>query len=189
MHEIKLFETPKVYQQTIKEIRRILKKDGNLIVIDHRDPGPGDVIISIGSRINLLDRFRSNFKLRKISYVNNDNIVTMSKRDCHDFVTKIWCFGSEAEELEMNETHTVMNSKIFQNDMIECNFDPVINISFNPISNLMKYYGIELIEGDDWGRQLFIQSNVHQYLKNNNKNKHYNQNNVMKDENITIKTQ
>ena len=103
-----------------------------------------------------------------------DNKITMSKRDCHDFVTKIWCFGTEAEELEMNETHTVMNSKILQNHMLEFNFEPVVNISFNPISNLMRYYGIELIEGSDWGRQLFIQSNVDQYFENNKKRKQYN---------------
>jgi ubiquinone/menaquinone biosynthesis C-methylase UbiE len=187
MHEIKLFETPIVYLKTIKEIKRILKKDGKLIVIDHRDPGPGDVIINIGSRINLLNRFSSNFKLRKINYIKHGNNITISKRDCHDFVTKIWCFGTEAEELEMNETHTVMNSKILQNDMIEFNFEPVVNICFNPITNLMKYYGIELIEGNDWGRQLFIQSNVHQYLEN--KNKQYNVNNKRNDKNLIIKTQ
>ena len=28
------------------------------------------------------------------------------------------------------------------------------------ISNLMKYYGIKIIDGDDWGRQIFMFSKV-----------------------------
>ena len=158
LHEIKLFNELDVYANTMSEIKRVLKQNGNFIVIDHRDPGPGRVTIDIGSKIDFIKKFQDRFKLRhiEVSYYNNE--VNLSIRDCHDFITKIWSIDTAAEELEMNETHTVINANEFTKDMIRFGLKPKVNISFNPISNLMSYYGIKIIDGNDWGRQLFILS-------------------------------
>ena len=60
----------------------------------------------------------------------------------------------------MNETHTVINADDFEKDMVEFGLRPQVSIPFNPISNLMKYYDIKIIDGDDWGRQIFMLSKV-----------------------------
>ena len=160
MHEIKLFNESHVYHDTMSEIKRVLKNNGNFIVIDHRDPGHGRVTIDIGSKIDLIRKFEEKFKLREIELSCYGNEVNLSIRDCHDFVTKIWSIDTDAEELEMNETHTVINENEFEKDMVQFGLKPKINIPFNPISDLMKYYDIKIIDGEDWGRQIFIMSKV-----------------------------
>ena len=160
MHEIKLFNELDVYTNTMSEIKRVLKNKGNFIVIDHRDPGDGVVTVDVGSKIDFLKKFQDRFKLReiKISYYGNE--ANLSVRDCHDFVTKIWSIDTDAEDLEMNETHTIINANEFEKDLVEFGLVPEVNIPFNPISNLMKYYGIRITNGEDWGRQLFILSKL-----------------------------
>ena len=160
MHEIKLFHDTNVFKNTMFEIKRVLKNGGNFIVIDHRDPGTGNVTIDIGKNVDLIKKFQDRFILRDIEFSHCENEVNLSIRDCHDFVTKIWSIDTDAEELEMNETHTVINAKDFEKDMIEYGLKPEVNIAFNPISNLMDYYGIKILNGKDWGRQLFILSKV-----------------------------
>ena len=168
-HEIKLFESPIIYQKTMSEIKRILKNDGKLVVIDHRDPGPGDVIVDLKNNIGKFEYFVKKFKYNKVEYERKGSIIELSKRNCHDFVTKIWCLNTGAEDLEMNETHTIMNSKLFSNDIEEFKLFPKINIEFNEITNLMNYYGINLISGNSWGRQLYIQSDYKGIVHNRNK--------------------
>lgn len=168
-HEIKLFEKPIIYKRTIREIKRILKSNGKLVVIDHRDPGPGSVIVDLKSNIGKFEYFVEKFKYDKIEYNRKGSVIELSKRNCHDFVTKIWCLKTDAEDLEMNETHTIMNSKLFSNDIEEFQFIPKINIEFNQITNLMNYYGINLISGNSWGRQLYIQSEYKSIANNLNK--------------------
>ena len=160
MHEIKLFHDLDVFSKTISEIKRVLINNGNFIVIDHRDPGPGRITIDIGSKIDFIKKFQDRFKLRDIEVLYYENEVNLSIKDCHDFVTKIWSIDTSAEELEMNETHTVINADDFEKDMVEFGLRPQVSIPFNPISNLMKYYGIKIIDGDDWGRQIFMLSKV-----------------------------
>lgn len=160
MHEIKLFNELGVYHNTMSEIKRVLKNNGNFIVIDHRDPGPGGVTVDIGSKIDFLRKFQERFKLREIEVSYYGNEVNLSIRDCHDFVTKIWSIDTDAEDLEMNETHTVINANEFEKEMVQFGLNPKINIPFNPISNLMKHYGIKIIDGEDWGRQIFMLSKV-----------------------------
>ena len=55
----------------------------------------------------------------------------------------------------MNETHSAVNSEIILDKLKKYKFEVLKNITFNPISDLMNYYGIKLINGNDWGRQLF----------------------------------
>ena len=56
----------------------------------------------------------------------------------------------------MNETHTVINQKEFSNELEALGFDIKTSLEFNPIENMMEYYGIELVNGEGWGRQVFI---------------------------------
>ncbi len=156
MHEIKLFGTKDDFSRSLSEIKRVLTTDGKFIIIDHRDPGDGLVTIDPGEQRNNFIKFQERFKLRKISFDTLGNYIKLSKRDCHDFVTKIWSLDKGAESLEMNETHTVLSQESLTNDLIAYNYDIKVNIEFNSIKNLMDFYGVKLIEGTDWGRQLFI---------------------------------
>lgn len=56
----------------------------------------------------------------------------------------------------MNETHTVINQKEFAKELEELGFDIKTSLDFNPIEDMMKYYGVELVDGNGWGRQVFI---------------------------------
>ena len=156
LHEVKLFGNENDLSKTLSEIKRVLKTDGSFIIIDHRDPGEGNVSIDPGDQLNNLFKFQERFKLKQIRFDRNNNIVVMPVRDCHDFVTKIWSLDSAAEDLEMNETHTVINQDSFATELEAANFRVKINLAFNPISKMMDYYGIKLIEGEDWGRQVFM---------------------------------
>jgi len=160
IHEIKLFNDNNVYTNSISEIKRVLKNNGKFIVIDHRDPGPGKVTIDIGDKIEFLNKFKQRFQMRKIEFSIYQNEVEISKRDCHDFVTKIWSIDSNAEDLEMNETHIVIEASELEQDLTNYALQPEINISFNPISDIMNYYGMKILDGDDWGRQLFNLSKI-----------------------------
>ena len=156
LHEVKLFGNEGDLLDTISEIKRVLKEDGNFIIIDHRDPGEGKVTIRPGKQMENLNKFKDRFKMRDIELSIKNNLATMSIRDCHDFVTKIWSLDKGAEDLEMNETHTVINQEEFSNELDELGFVIKTDLEFNPIENMMKYYGIELVEGTGWGRQVFI---------------------------------
>lgn len=156
LHEVKLFGNENDLLDTVSEIKRVLKDNGSFIIIDHRDPGDGVVSIKPGRQMENLHKFRARFKLRNIDITLDQDIATMSIRDCHDFVTKIWCLDKGAEELEMNETHTVINQQEFAAELEDLGFNIKTNIEFNPIENMMKYYGVELIKGRTWGRQVFM---------------------------------
>lgn len=156
LHEVKLFGANDDLLNTVSEIKRVLKPNGSFIVIDHRDPEEGSVTINPGKQIENLYKFQERFKMRNVHIEFDKDLAKMSKRDCHDFVTKIWSLDKGAEDLEMNETHTVINQKEFGKELEELGFRVKTNISFNPISNMMKYYGINLVDGECWGRQVFI---------------------------------
>jgi len=78
--------------------------------------------------------------MRDIELSIKNNLATMSIRDCHDFVTKIWSLDKGAEDLEMNETHTVINQEEFSNELDELGFVIKTDLEFNPLENMMKYY-------------------------------------------------
>ena len=129
------------------------------ILIDHRDPGEGTVSIRLSedNRQKLL-YFADNFKYREVVVDISGDIATLSTRDCHDFVTKIWSLGSGAEDLEMNETHTVMKQDEIYKDLDSNNWDIVNWLPFNNIQPLMDHYGIELVSGQSWDRQFMCLS-------------------------------
>ena len=156
LREVKLFGNENDLVDTISEIKRVLKDNGSFIIIDHRDPGEGMVSIKPGTQMENLIKFKDRFKIRNINVEFDGDIATMSKRDCHDFVTKIWSLDKGAEDLEMNETHTVINQKDFASELDALGFDIKVDMEFNPIKNMMNYYGVEAIDGEDWGRQVFM---------------------------------
>tara|TARA_B100001093_G_scaffold517863_1_gene600748 strand:+ start:1490 stop:2308 length:819 start_codon:yes stop_codon:yes gene_type:complete len=156
IHEIKLFGEKGDFVKTLNEIKRVLTNIGKFIIIDHRDPGEGNVVIDAGKQKENFIKFQERFKLREVKSEIDGDFIKLSKRDCHDFVTKIWCLDQGAENLEMNETHTVLSQEELSYDLKENNYEIKVNIAFNPITNLMNFYNIKLVEGNDWGRQLFI---------------------------------
>ena len=156
LHEVKLFGNEGDLIDTVSEIKRVLKDNGNFIIIDHRDPGEGNVSIKPGKQMESLIKFKDRFKIRNVELSIKGDIATMPVRDCHDFITKIWSLDKGAEDLEMNETHTVINQKEFSKELNELGFTIKTDLAFNPIENMMKYYGVELVDGDGWGRQVFI---------------------------------
>ena len=54
LHEVKLFGNEDDLAKTLSEITRVLKTDGSFIIIDHRDPGEGNVSIEPGDQLNNL---------------------------------------------------------------------------------------------------------------------------------------
>jgi len=156
LHEVKLFGNENDLEDTASEIKRVLKPNGSFIIIDHRDPGEGTVTIKPGKQMENLKKFQNRFEMRDVKVEYNDDSATMSTRDCHDFVTKIWSLDKGAEDLEMNETHTVINQKEFAKELEDLGFDIKTSLDFNPIEDMMKYYGVELVDGNGWGRQVFM---------------------------------
>ena len=156
LHEVKLFGNKEDLIDTVSEVKRVLKQNGNFIIIDHRDPGEGTVSIKPGKQMENLMKFKDRFKMRDIEVQINGDVATMSIRDCHDFVTKIWSLDKGAEDLEMNETHTVINQKDFSDELKGLGFDIKTDLEFNPIENMMSYYGINLVDCPGWGRQVFM---------------------------------
>ena len=149
-------------ENTFNEVARVLKQSGYLIIIDHAQPINSNekVEFFIGDQIDKLNIFMNEFKARKINFKINDSKIESNIWDVHDFATKIWSLGTEAQNLEMNETHVALNSNDLAKTLRNHNFDIKTNIFFNPISNLMKFYGMELISDNDWGRQLFIVAKI-----------------------------
>lgn len=159
MHELKLFGYEEDFERTLAEIHRVLKPGGRLIIIDHRDPGEGLVKIDVGPQRDNLLEFIDKFVISDIHIFMHHNIVTMSKRDCHEFVTKIWSLDTGMEGLEMIESHIIINGDRLQKDLEDYKYRVSVNESYNPITIMMDFYGIKLLEGDDWGRQIIIVAN------------------------------
>ena len=154
-HEISQFS--KDEHQSIKEVKRVLKKNGHLIMIDHSQPlnGYSQVVFKI-KKIEILKEYISKFKGDNLNFKIEDATVSSDVWSVHEFVTKIWSLSTEAENLEMNETHLSLNLSELENYISQFGFEKKISCFFNPISKLMKYYGIELLSNNDWGRQLFL---------------------------------
>jgi len=157
-HEIYLFNKDNDKNSSISEAHRILKKDGCLIVIDHSQPlnGNQEVIFKINKNKDKLADFIKKFKASKINFRIEKNYIKSDIWSLHEFVTKIWSLSTKAEELEMNETHLSLNLKEISKYIAKFGFEEENSSFFNPISNLMKYYDMDLISKNDWGRQFFL---------------------------------
>jgi len=156
LHEVALFGDHNDFNKTGQEFNRILKPKGVWFVIDHLDPGPGEVEIEISPQMmKQFNAFQTGFEYRTISAAVKENRVTLSKQDCHDFITKIWSIGTGAENLEFRETHTILNKEKIKNYLEDLPFVCDSWIPFNRIEKMMKFYGIKLINGEGWERQFF----------------------------------
>ena len=154
-HEISQFSNDE--NKSIKEVSRVLKKNGYLIIIDHSQPpnGYSKVIFKI-EKIDQLNDYIAKFKGDNKNFKIEGNIVTSDIWSVHEFVTKIWSLSTEAENLEMNETHLSLNLNELDRYISQFGFEKKIACYFNPITSLMNYYGIELLSNNDWGRQFFL---------------------------------
>jgi len=157
MHEFKLFGKKDEEIKILSEIQRVMKHDGRYFIIDHLDPGDEEVTIGLkDDQMKLLRYFIDNFNYRKVdASISGDN-ATLSKRDCQDFITKIWSFGGGAEGFEMRETHTALNQGDLEKDMKGAGFIVDKWITFNSIKDTMDYYSISLKKGEPWHRQFVL---------------------------------
>ena len=157
MHELRMFSPRPEFIRALEVLRRHLAPDGHYFMIDHEDPGQGKVTVRLKKReMRILQQFGQKFRCRPIQLEVEGDCVTLSKRDCHDFVTKIWAMGTGAQDLEMQETHTVMRKDELLEDLEASGLHVSQWIPFNPIEGLMKYYSIEFIDGRSWERQFML---------------------------------
>lgn len=157
LHELQLFGRKGELKSTLKEIKRVMKPKGRYFIIDHVDPGEGQVTIALKKKqTELFDKFVDRYKYRKVQAVIKNGRVTLSKRNCQDFVTKLWAIDTSSEEMEMAEPHTIMRRNEIENDLKEIGLGVVEWITFNSIEELMAYYSIELVRGEPWNRQLMM---------------------------------
>ena len=144
LHEILHFKGAKSLKRTFQNVSHLLKKDGELLILDHFNPGDASISFKLPEEMrNKLQEFQSKFKPRKIAYHElGESWFRTSMRDFCDFVTKIWALNSGLEEEEMNETHTPFALQELENFVQEAGFEVEHTISLTPIDRHLEYYGI-----------------------------------------------
>lgn len=144
LHEIFHFKGVRVLNRTLQSVYHLLKKDGELIILDHFNPGDAPISFKLPEemRRKLLE-FQSKFKPRKITYYeSSEGWFKTSLRDFCDFVTKIWALNSGLEEEEMHETHTPFTRQELENLVQDAGFRVEHMISLTPLDRYLEYYGI-----------------------------------------------
>lgn len=158
LHEVLHFKGEQELLATLKGVYDLLKAGGELIVVDHRNPG--ETTISARLSKDLLKKlrcFKLKFKPRKISFKMLDiEWVRISLRDFYDFVTKIWALGTGLEEVELNETHTPFTEQQFSHLCRETGFKIAQAASLTSIEGHLKHYGIEIKTDSRLPRRHFI---------------------------------
>jgi len=144
LHEIFHFKGAKALNRTFQNVCHLLKKDGELLILDHFNPGDAPISFKLPEEMrNRLREFQSKFKPRKITYYeSSQGWLKTSLRDFCDFVTKIWALNSELEEEEMNETHTPFTPQELENLVQDAGFKVEHTISLTPLDRHLEYYGI-----------------------------------------------
>ena len=144
LHEIFHFKGTKALNRTLQNIFHLLRKDGELIILDHFNPGDAPISFKLPEETrNRLREFQSKFKPRKITYYDSgEGWIRTSMRDFYDFITKIWALNSGLEEEEMNETHTPFTRQKLENLVQDAGFKVAHTISLTPIDRHLEYYGI-----------------------------------------------
>ena len=112
-HELIQFEDKKNLKKTMYQILSKLKHRGRVIIIDHCDPGKGYIKFEMNKKsLETYKIFKKKFKFYKKDPLENKNIYRLN--NLQNFITKIWSMGTDAEKLEMNEDHTLLDpNKIF----------------------------------------------------------------------------
>jgi SAM-dependent methyltransferase len=144
LHEIFHFKGSKALIRTLQNVFHLLKKDGELIILDHFNPGDTLIYFKLPEELRKkLRGFQSKFKPRKIIYLDSsEGWIRTSMRDFYDFITKIWALNSGLEEEEMNETHTPFTRQELENLVQETGFELAHTTSLTPIDRHLQYYGI-----------------------------------------------
>ncbi len=158
LHEVKLFGSPSDLISTLFEIRRVLKLRGRYFLLDHLDPGEGEVEIKIAkTTIPLLEEFCDKFEYRPLHlrWLDSDTLL-ISRRDLQDFVTKTWSLNSPMEKIEMTETHTTFSEEelrelIKETDLVWEDF-----IAFHSIEINLNSHHITLLEESPWNRKFLL---------------------------------
>jgi ubiquinone/menaquinone biosynthesis C-methylase UbiE len=106
--EVLCFSGKKGFFDTLKQVKRVLKEGGILIVLDHQSPGKGYIELRLStSMLDKLRQFQTLFQVRDIKFeILSNSWTRMTLCDLYDFLTKIWSFGTALEEEEMQESHT-----------------------------------------------------------------------------------
>ena len=144
LHEIFHFKGTRALNRTFQNIFHLLRKDGELIILDHFNPGDAPISFKLPEETRRrLHEFQSKFKPRKIIYhESSEGWLTTSLRDFCDFVTKIWALNSNLEEEEMNETHTPFTSQELENLIQDAGFRIEHTISLTSLDRHLEYYSI-----------------------------------------------
>lgn len=159
LHEIKMFGTKKKMERILFVIWRALRSGGKYFLLDHLDPGNGDVRIRISkSTEKLLHEFVTKFSYRPVHLKKlSRGKYKISKRDLQDFVTKTWSLNSPMETMEMNETHASFSEKEARKITQNVGFSTRKFITFTNIEGDLKLHNISL-EGktDPWNRKFML---------------------------------
>jgi len=144
VHEVFHFKGAKALIRTFQNVFHLLKKDGELIILDHFNPGDAPISFKLPEELrSILREFQSKFKPRKITWYDlGEGWIRTSMRDFYDFVTKIWALNSGLEEEEMSETHTPFTRQELENLVQGAGFKVVDVTSLTPIDRHLEYYNI-----------------------------------------------
>jgi len=144
LHEIFHFKGTTDLTRTFQNVFELLKNDGELIVLDHCNPGDAPISFKLPEDLQKkLREFQSKFKPRKIIYYDSGRgWIRTSMRDFYDFVTKIWALSSGLEEEEMSESHTPFTPQELENLVEDVGFKVEHTTSLTSIDRYLEYYDI-----------------------------------------------
>ena len=147
LHEIFHFKGKQSLIYTLEDVCNSLRLDGQLIILDHANPGKAPISIKLSDDLlGKLDEFASKFMVRKIFYkIESRGWVKMSLRDFYDFITKIWALGTKLEEEEMHETHTPFTVRGLSRLLEKVGFKVTYSQRLTPISIHLEHYKIDAI--------------------------------------------
>ena len=138
-HELIQFEEKKNLKKTIKQILSKLKHKGRIIIIDHCDPGKGYIKFEMNKKsLETYEIFKKKFKFYQKDPLEYKNVYRLN--NLQNFITKIWSMGTDAENLEMNEDHTLLDpNKIFLS-LKKFGLKLVKIRKFGELNELSKFY-------------------------------------------------
>lgn len=145
LSEVLCFSGEKGFFDTIKQVKRVLKEGGILVVLDHQSPGEGNIELRLtNSMITKLRQFQTLFQVRDIEFkVLSNSWTRMTLCDLYDFLTKIWSFGTALEDEEMQESHTPFTGEELTKILIQKGFSVDIVDGVVEFENYLRRYKID----------------------------------------------
>ena len=145
LSEVLCFSGEKGFFDTIKQVKRVLKEGGILVVLDHQSPGEGNIELRLtNSMIKKLRQFQTLFQVRDIEFkVLSNSWTRMTLCDLYDFLTKIWSFGTALEDEEMQESHTPFTGEELTKILIQKGFSVDIVDGIVEFENYLRRYKID----------------------------------------------